>query len=105
MNVHILGELHMRPHGPRITATERRVMRAEVWQNVIKACSELGYEIPKEPINFNSYEGLTRLHRLHCAGYSHSVMAILLGSRRKAVQGYLAKLRKKAAENGDGISE
>ena len=77
------------PHGHRIAKTL-------VSENIRKAKEQFGFEVPRKKIDFLSAEGLDRLHKLHCAGYSHSVMAALMGTKRKTIQNFLGSLRKDA---------
>jgi len=86
-----------------ISPEKKKLQRAQVFKNATNASARFGFEIPKTPIDFKSPEGLNRILKLHTAGYSHSVMAILLGSRRKAIQHFLYKLRKEAER--DGLSD
>lgn len=85
---------HLNPK--KITPEQREAMRRDVACNVRRACAQFGYTVPRRTIDFNSLEGITRIKNLHCAGFSHSVIAILLGSKRKSVQTFLASLRKEA---------
>jgi len=89
-----------------ITREMREDMREQTGRQIKRAMEEFGYDIPKVTLDFNSIEGITRISKLYAAGYSHSVIAAFVGSRRKTVQHFLAYLRKAASNdklsNADG---
>jgi len=89
-----------------ITPELREKMREQTGWEIKRAMDQFGYDIPKVTLDFNSLEGITRINTLYAAGFSHSVIAALVGSRRKTVQHFLAYLRKAASNdklsNADG---